>query len=111
MNTILYYGGFGLAIALFVTAAILFFIFHIPTVVKYLRRTNRKGLVELADVDAEQTQPVQHRKSQTFTGGSETTDTLGDQATDVLDPGGTAMPGKKASQAKKEETDATEILE
>jgi hypothetical protein len=45
MNELLYYGGFAIAIALFVMAALCFIIFKVPSIHRYFRKNARKGLV------------------------------------------------------------------
>lgn len=76
MSSILYYGGFGMAIALFIAAAVFFFLFRIPEVVKYLRKTNRTGLVEAAVVGTGKMQPAGPRKSQAFSDDDDRTGLL-----------------------------------
>lgn len=110
MNSALYYGGFGLAITLFLTAAALFFIFRIPTVVRYLQKTNRKGLVEAADVEIKNVQQIQTRKSQAFDDADVPTEHLSEaRATEILNENRTAMLSEPET-TKNEQTDATEIL-
>lgn len=110
MNSVLYYGGFGLAIALFLAAAAFFFIFRIPEVIKYLQKTNRKGLVEAANVDIKNTQPPQSRKSQAFADKDDRTELLEYvQATAILNSDQTAVLDETAT-IEREKKDATEIL-
>lgn len=65
MNILLYYGGFGLAIFLFLAACVFFFAFRIPRVARYLRSTSRRGLVKAAKVDGTQKEEAA-RKSAVF---------------------------------------------
>ena len=46
MNQLMYYGGFALAIALFILSAVFFILFKVPSIHKYFRNNSRKGLVE-----------------------------------------------------------------
>lgn len=45
MSRIVFYGGTTLAVALFISAILFFFLFKVPSIHKYFRRNSRKGLV------------------------------------------------------------------
>ena len=51
MNRLMLYGGFSLAVFLFILAVLFFIIFKIPSVHRYFKKNKKKGLVEAAVVE------------------------------------------------------------
>lgn len=53
MNRLMFFGGFGLAITLFIMAVLFFIIFKVPSIHRYFKKNKKTGLVEAAAVEGQ----------------------------------------------------------
>lgn len=88
MNQILYYGGFALAITLFILAVLFFIIFKVPSIHGYFRRNSRKGLVAAEVITGKINKKPAGPKRVTRAEYESRTEiiTLSHEATDHIDP-------------------------
>jgi hypothetical protein len=49
----MYYGGFAIAIALFILVVLFFIIFKVPSIHRYFKENNRKGLIDAEAISEE----------------------------------------------------------
>lgn len=117
MFALMYYGGFALAIALFVLAVLFFIIFRVPSIHRYFRRNSRKGLVQAEAVNVVKaqtegpkrvTRAEYENRTEIITLSHEKTDSIDPEKTDYMTTGQI----KTTSGDKGKESDVgTEILE
>lgn len=119
MNRLMFYGGFALAITLFIMAVLFFIIFKIPSVHRYFRKNSKKGLVAAAVVESTEKTEIIRVTQETL---EAQTGVMGADAdferTEVLSSGSAAQPfvytaqppaGQPASSAP-EYSGATAVL-
>lgn len=118
MNQIMYYGGFALAVTLFIMALLFFIIFRVPSIHRYFRRNSRKGLVAAEVITGKLKKKPEGPKKLTRAEYESRTEviTLSQENTDRIDPNRTdflATGAMKTDVAEKEDGSGprTEILD
>lgn len=88
MNQILYYGGFALAITLFIMSLVFFIVFRVPSIHRYFRRNSRKGLVAAEAITGKLKKKAEGPKRLTRAEYESRTEviTLSHENTDRIDP-------------------------